>query len=135
MITGIATVTLWGIVSNTGSNAYEVAQNPAQGAQSYLFDATVGHEDLYNLPPLSVTPAAIYGVAVKANVGKSDTGVRTVSVRTKSGATDSAGAAASMTLPQSYGWLTSLFPTDPNTGAAWTASGLNAAQHGLRIDA
>jgi hypothetical protein len=27
----------------------------------------------------------------------------------------------------------SFFPTDPNTGVAWTASGLNAATSGMKI--
>ena len=32
-----------------------------------------------------------------------------------------------------YEWRGSFFPTDPNTGVAWTASGLNAATSGMKI--
>lgn len=124
----------WGNVTGTGANWYEVSQNPVAGNLSYVFDATVGHEDLYSFPAMSTPPTTIHAVAVRANVAKSDSGTKTVSVRSKSGATDSAGSVASFAPGTSYGWLTSLFPTDPATGAAWTLSALNAAQAGLKIE-
>jgi hypothetical protein len=124
----------WGNITGTGANWYEVSQNPVAGNLSYVFDATVGHEDLYSFPAMSTPPTTIHGVAVRANVAKSDSGTKTVSVRSKSGATDSAGSVASFAPGTTYGWLTSLFPTDPATGAAWTLSALNAAQAGLKIE-
>ena len=113
-------------------NAYSVSRNPTQGSASYLYDATVGHEDLYNFPPLGVVPSAIYATAIKANVAKSDAGAKTVSIRQKSGSTDSSGGAQAP--GTSFAWLTSLFPTDPNGGGAWTKSALDAAQGGVRVE-
>jgi hypothetical protein len=105
-----------------------------QGTQSYVYDSVVGHEDLYAFPALSIAPTAIYAVAVKANVAKSDSGAKTVSMRVNSGGTDSGGSLTGQAPGTSFGWLTSLFPTDPATGLAWTQAGLNAAQSGIRID-
>jgi hypothetical protein len=123
-----------GNVTASGANWFSVAQNPVQGGLSYVADATVGHEDLYGYPTLSATPLAIYAVAVKASVAKSDAGAKTLSLRLKSGGTDSAGSAGALAPGTSYGWLTSLYPTDPATGTPWTAASLNAAQAGVRVE-
>jgi hypothetical protein len=123
-----------GNVTASGANWFSVAQNPVQGGLSYVADATVGHEDLYGYGTLSAVPLAIYAVAVKASVAKSDAGAKTLSLRLKSGGTDSAGSAGTLAPGTSYGWLTSLYPTDPATGTAWTAASLNAAQAGVRVE-
>jgi hypothetical protein len=125
---------IWGSVSGVGTNAYVAGQNPPQGSQSYLFDATVGHEDLYNFPALTASAPTIYAAAVKASVSKSDAGAKTISLRTKSGATDSPGSASSIAPGTSYAWATSLFATDPATSAAWTLAALNAAQSGIKVE-
>ena len=124
---------IWANLSAT-SNWQAISQNPSQGSLSYTYDATVGHQDNYNFPPLSVTPTNIYATAIKVSVSKSDAGAKTLSVRQKSGATDSSGSGGIQAPGTSYAWITSLFPTDPNTGAAWTLAALNAAQAGLRIE-
>ena len=127
-------VCTWGVVSGITSNAYTVSNNPPQGNNSYVYDATIGHEDLYNFPALSVTPSNIYAVAVKANVSKSDAGSRGVSVRCKSGATDSAGTGGTQAPGTSFAWISSHFATDPNGGGAWSKAALDAAQAGLRVE-
>lgn len=123
-----------GNVTASGANWFSAAQNPVQGGLSYVADATAGHEDLYGYPALSAAPLAIYAVAVKASVAKSDAGAKTLSLRLKSGGTDSAGSAGALAPGTSYGWLTSLYPADPATGTAWTAASLNAAQAGVRVE-
>jgi hypothetical protein len=135
MTSGVATLLCWGsIILASPVNWYEVASQPPQGAASYVYDSVVGHEDLYAVPNLSVPATTVYAVAVKANVAKSDAGAKTVSVRLKSGATDSAGSGGSLAPGTSYAWLTSLYPTDPATSAAWTLTAVNAAQIGLRVE-
>jgi hypothetical protein len=133
MTTGQPSWLFFGVVSGAG-NFYSVSQNPPQGSYSYVYDATVGHEDLFGFPALTTTPSAIYAVAMKGHIAKSDAGAKTASLRVKSGATDSAGSAASLAPGTTYGWLTSLFTTDPATGAAWTAAALNAAQSGVKVE-
>lgn len=116
------------------NNWFEVSQQPPPDVRSYVFSATVGAEDLFNFPPLSTPPAAIYAVTVKAFCAKSDAGARTVSMRMKSGATDSGGSATGQALGTAFQWLNSVFPADPATGTAWTLAGLNSSQSGFRID-
>jgi hypothetical protein len=135
MTSGQATYLLWGNLTGiSGNNWYEVSQNNPPGLPSYVFDATVGHEDLYNFNALSVIPAHVYAVAVKAYCERSDSGAKTVSMRMHSSATDSGGTATGQTPGTSFGWLTSLFETDPNGAIAWTGAALNAATSGFHVD-
>jgi hypothetical protein len=133
-MTAAAGTIIWGNVTGTGANYYEVSQNPAAGANSYVYDATVGHEDLYSFPPLSTLPSNIYAVAVKGNLSKSDAGAKTVSLRTKSGATDSAGTNTSIAPGTSFAWASSFFERDPNGNVAWTKTALDAAQSGVKVE-
>jgi len=105
------------------------------GYQNYsmVHSSTVSQQDLYGFPAL-VTPATVvYGSAVKGWISKSDTGLRTVSFNMKSGAVTGTGSAAGQTLGTSFQWQKSIFDTDPNTGAAWTVSNLNAAVSGITV--
>jgi hypothetical protein len=138
MTTGQASWIIYGNLTGVGVNNYEEAipsnQNQPVGDPSYVFDSTSGHEDLYNFPALSVTPSAIYTVSVKGYAKRSDSGARTVSLRMKSSGTDSGGTNTGQTPGTTYGWLDTLFDTDPNTSAAWTPGNLNAATSGFKID-
>jgi hypothetical protein len=124
----------WGNISGVAVNWYEVSQRPAPGTPSYVFDATAGQEDLYTFNALSVVPAHVYAVAVKAFCERSDSGAKTVSLRMKSSATDSGGSATGQTPGTTFGWLTSLFETDPNGAIVWTGAALNAATSGFHVD-
>lgn len=132
-----ATVLLWGnITLASAANYYEVSQQPPPAAnQSYVMDSNVGDEDLYAFNNLSLIPASIYAVAVKAFCARSDSGARTVSMRVKSSSTDGGGSATGQTPGTSYGWIGSNFETDPNGSIAWTGVNLNAATTGFKIDA
>jgi hypothetical protein len=130
----VTTTVLWGNVTGTGANYYELL-NPAQGTYSNLTDSTVGHEDLYTFPALTGNPTSVYAVALKANCSRSDSGARTVSMRMLSAGTDSGGTVTGQTPGTSYGWLTTLYETDPHTAAAWLPANINAAASGFKIDA
>lgn len=124
----------WGSVTLASPvNWYEVSQTPPQGAYSNLTDSTTGHEDLYTFGSLSPV-STVHAVAMKANCARSDSGARTVSMRMLSGGTDGGGASTGQTPATSFGWLTSLFATDPATGAAWSPTAVNAATAGFKID-
>jgi hypothetical protein len=132
MSVGQITFLLWGNLTGiTGANYDEVNNQPPEGQYSYVFEATVGEEDLYNFLP--VTAPIVHAVAVKASLAKSDSGAKTASMRLKSGTTNSAGSVASVAPGTTYGWGATYFSTDPDTGVAWTPTGLNAAQAGVRV--
>lgn len=125
---------IYGNVTGTGINYYEVDINPPPGDISFVFDSTVGHEDLYQFPNLTTTPAAIYTVAVKGYMRNATSGARTIDMRMHSGTTESGGSHTGQSPATTYGWMDSFFDTDPNTSAAWTPSGLNNAKSGVKID-
>jgi hypothetical protein len=64
---------------------------------------------------------------------KSDAGSRNAQIRMKSGATEVGGTDTAMNTV--YAWLNRVDTTDPNTGAAWTASAINALQIGPKVTA
>jgi hypothetical protein len=135
MTSGQASWLLWGNLTGiSGANYNEVNQQPPPGALSYVFDATVNHEDLYNFAALSTSPAFVYAVAVKGYIQKSDAGAKTISLRTKSSATDSGGSLTGQAPGTTYGWMTSTFATDPNGSIPWTGANLNAATSGFKVD-
>jgi hypothetical protein len=136
--TGIATVLLWGNVSGTGVNWYEVTPSPTTNPvpvanRSYVTDTVVGHEDIFNIQPLVSAPTNAYAVAIKAFGARSDTGARTVSARLVSGGVDSGSTAVSPAT--TYVWIPSYFDRDPQGGGiAWTPGNINATTAGYRID-
>ena len=126
---------IWGNLTGIAANNWvQSAQQPSSGQYSYVYDANVNDEDLYNFASLTTTPASIHAVAVKGYVAKSDSGTRTVSLRLKSGSTDSGGSLIGQAPGTTFGWLRSHFETDPATGVAWTLPALNAATSGVKID-
>ena len=66
---------------------------------------------------------------------KDDSGTRTIRAAVKSGGTTSDnGSDFALTL-NSYVNFQGLFPTDPNSGVAWTVAGVNAAEFGVKTTA
>ena len=124
---------IWGNVSSTGVNWYEVDVNPPPGDLSYVSDSTSGHEDLYSFPALTVTPQTIYTVGVKGYIKKSDSGARTVSLVMSSSGSSGTGSNSGVTPATSYGWIDSYFDTDPHTSSAWGQTGLNSATSGVEV--
>ncbi len=134
MTTGQATWQLWGNCTGASVNWPALGPTPPLGtAASQIHSATVAQEDLYTFSALATTPSAIYGVAVKGFLAKSDSGARTVSLNMKSGSSDSTGSAASQAMSTTNQWQRSFFDVDPATGVAWTQSGLNAASSGVSV--
>lgn len=125
---------IYGAVSAvSGANYYQSSHNPSIGDGSYVYDATVGHIDLYEYPTLSVTPDVIHSSVVKANIRRGAGATPTVDLLTKSSATTGTGSNTGIVAGASYAWVSSDFPLDPNSGLAWVTSDLNAATSGIEI--
>ncbi|MDA8232521.1 MAG: hypothetical protein M0006_14390 [Magnetospirillum sp.] len=131
MSAGQPSLQVWGNVTGLSSNFSETNEIPPGGDLSYVASSTVGAEDLYGFASLSSTPSNIAGVKVSALLRKTDSGARTVSVQIKSGTTEVSGAAQAP--GASYAYFAAYADTDPNTGAAWTASGVNSLSAGAKI--
>jgi hypothetical protein len=104
-------------------NFSRVNETTVDGDTSYVSTSTVGNRDLYSLGALSSTPSTIDAVSVVQFAEKTDATTRTLYSSVKSGATDSDGTA--FALNATYQRYDRLILTDPNTSAAWTASGVN----------
>jgi hypothetical protein len=104
---------------------------------SYVYSSTVNQEDLYSFATLasqSLTPASILGVAPFCVVKRSDSGARTLSVRAKSSGTDVA-VVTQPAVSNSYSYNGGFIGLDPATSAAFTISGMDALQVGVKVDA
>ena len=133
MTTGQSTWLIWGNVTGVSTNYTEDNLNPNLGALSYVYSSTATNYDLYGFGSLPGSPGSIYTVCVKANVALATSGTRTVNLQLKSGSTTSAGGNSGQTPLTTQSWLDSFYDIDPNTGVAWTVSGVNAATAGAEI--
>lgn len=114
-------------------SAYEYVNEPdVDYDSSYLTDATPGDECSFTFP--TTTGSQVFAVAVQMISRKDDAGTRTIRSITKSGGT-TADDGVDKALSTSYACATGFFPTDPNTGVAWTMSGVNAAEFGVKTTA
>lgn len=114
---------------NNYANVGKFAPNTA----TYNYASTVGYEDLFDITNLSVSPTQIIGVVTKTVMSKSDTNPRNGQPVIKSNATSSDGT--SVALSSSFIGYINNWSTDPDTLAAWTASGVNALQIGYKVSA
>lgn len=120
-------------VVTPGANADMVADVAEDGAVSYVLSSTVSQSDLYGISAIGSTPSTIVGVTTRAYCQKSDAGTRNVAVQLQSGATNV--QSASTALNTTWGHIYRVDLTDPATGAAWTATGVNNCQVGVVVTA
>ncbi len=113
------------------SNWQNAAKVPPALSTDYNADGTVNDQDTFVCSSMSAALGVIAGVAVKSLMSKSDTGSKTAENVIKSNGTVATGPATALTTAGSQ--LRTVFPTDPNTGNAWTQAGVNAALPGYRV--
>jgi hypothetical protein len=116
----------------TIANNLFVNEPQEDGLTTYVYDSNPGDADFYGIASIGSTPATVIATVVRGYMQKSDAGTRTAAVQLKSGATTVASPTLTLT---TSGWLWAwrLDLTDPNTGAAWTASAVNNAQIGPTV--
>lgn len=128
--TGDGASTNW--TPSTGANHWaNVDDNPPNDDTDYNSDSTVGDIDLYTFPSVSPT-GAIGAVQVTICARKDDAGVRQLSEVCRSGGTNFVGA-NTFTMASTYSMYREIMETDPNTSAAWTNTGVNNAQFGVKV--
>jgi hypothetical protein len=103
--------------------------NP-DGDTSYCEDGASGHQDLFNMSALGFTPAGITTIMANAYMETGVPGTINNQMVCKSGATTT--PSSSLVTSNVYSTRQASFPQDPNTSAAWTPSGLAAAQFGYK---
>jgi hypothetical protein len=115
------------------SNASLVAEPQEDGATSYVYDSTVGHQDFYDLAALPLTPTLILAVNTRGFVAKSDAGTRFSQIQMKSGSATVQTPA--LALSTNFLWQYRFDSVDPNTSGAWTTPAVNAIQVGPLVQA
>jgi hypothetical protein len=126
--TGAGATTGW---AHTGAatNWQAVSETPADDDTSYVSTSSVGAVDSYAHG--AVGAGTVFGVQLCLEARKTDTGARVIQPLVRSGGADSPGSM--VPLSTSYQIYTDIRETDPNTGLAWTTSGINAAEIGEKL--
>lgn len=113
-------------VANNWDNVNDVPYSAA----TYNSSSTAGQRDTYAMADATAgyTPLAVVSVV---DALKSDAGASSIKPALKSGATVYYGATASLGVAVSS--LVDIWQADPATSAAWTVSGINAAEFGAEV--
>lgn len=123
--------TVVGTGSNPGAqNWMAVSENPGDNDNSYNADSTVNHEDAYGFT--AITATSIVSTTTAGLMRKDDAGTRSIRFEASSGGT-TVNNGTDIPVSSSYADYQATFATDPNTSAAWTQSGLNAAEFRVKV--
>jgi hypothetical protein len=109
-------------------NGAMVDEAAPDGNTSYNATSTAGHIDTYNFPAIGTT-YAIYALAVRNNILKTDAGACNVRSVARIGSTNYFGTARDA--PTAYGYNNDLWERSPATSAEWTAAEVDAAEFGI----
>lgn len=118
---------------STGTNnAAMVDENPTDDDTSFVEASGGGSKDLYQYGDVSGVGDLIAGVQINTDVKETDATTFDLVTVCKSGTTESDNVASPIG-STNYVTKTRIVELDPNTAAAWTAAGVNAAQFGIKI--
>lgn len=124
---------LVGSDGNSTDNYLLVDETPANDDTDYVESANINDKDTYQFANMAHTPTAINGVQINMQAVKSDAGFRSIQSVIRSNGADTDGTAK----PIGSGYVNymQIAEVDPDTSAAWTQSGFNAAEFGMKVAA
>ncbi len=117
--------------TSTGSDHFALIDETVGSTTDYVQDGVSGDQDLYGYSNLSTTPAVINAVMVNGYMLNPNPGTINFQQICNSNATQANGA--STIAPTSVRVMQTQFAVDPDGSAAWGATGLNAAQFGIKV--
>jgi hypothetical protein len=124
----------WTLIQKAPLSNYNFINEPLpDDNQSYLSDATVSDQDRYTFG--AVSGASVFGVAVNMRAQKDDSATRSIRSVTKSSTTVADNGTDFPLAENAYTPYQGFFEVDPNTTTAWTISGVNAAEFGIKTTA
>lgn len=129
--TGAGTSTDW--TPSAGSNYECVDETEPNDDTDYINESTVGDHDSYAFGDLS-SSGSVYGVQTQLFARKEDAGSRSIKGIIRSGSTDYTPG-DTHALGDSYHAYLDQHDVDPDTSSAWTISGVNAAEFGVKLEA
>ena len=132
-ISGLSTGPFYQAINTAPSNLDVLQTSPPNPSAAFNSDATVNDQDTFNVAAVSTSATTVFGIAIKALIGKSDAGARSAATVMKSGGTTSLGSSTSLGMSPTV--CVTLAQTDPNTSAQWTQSAANAIKVGYKVSA
>lgn len=126
---GAGNSTQW--TPSTGSNYANVDDTTPNGDTNYNSASGTGLKDTYTMTDLGSTPSSIKGIQIVLTGRKDDAGTKVVIPVIRSGGADYDGTSANM--GDAYSMFIDIRETDPATSTAWTASGINALEAGIKV--
>jgi hypothetical protein len=117
-------------VSNSFANHRAVAYNPDSDL-TFVESGTVNATDLFDYEDAPFSSGTIFAVQSVTTAKRGTDANHDFCPAVKSGATTYQGT--TIALPLSYATYLQTYAQDPATSAAWTVSGLNAAEFGYRL--
>lgn len=114
---------------SSGAN-YSCVDEATYNTSDTVSASVAGYQDLYTCGNITHNPQSIFSVLRTAVAQKDDAGARSLKMLTTRSGTIYAGSAITLN-NGSYIRLADVQETDPSTSAAWTQSGVNAAQFGI----
>lgn len=130
---GAGTTTQWTPSAGANYAAVDDPDGPDDDA-TYVATASNGVTDTYAFGDLAYITGGINAVMVAFNARILTAGARTLRVVTRSGGTDYEGSDQSIN-NTGFQERQQIWETNPDTAAAWTASGVNAAEFGIKATA
>jgi hypothetical protein len=119
------------LVGSDGNSTdnYLLVDEVPPNTTDYVSSATIDQKDTYAFSNTTVA-GTVMGVQINSFAQKNDAGTRQMAhVTRRSIDYDS----ADMTVGQGFGYYRTLQETDPNTSAAWTTSGVDGAEFGVKV--
>lgn len=117
---------------SAGSNYQCVDDNPTNSDTDYVESGTSGHKDLYDYASIG-TLANIKGLQINTVARETDGSPFSLYQTVKSGSTNSDGSSVAIS-GQTFKTITPrVLETDPDTSSAWTDSGVDAAEFGIKV--
>lgn len=118
---------------STGTTHYVLVDDATPGGDTdYVSDSTSGNRDTYGYPAVGVgSGSTVYGVMIRIWARKDDAGARTITGVVRIGSTNYDNG-TTYALTSSYAPYEPLWTTDPSTSSAWSVSGVNGAEYGIK---
>lgn len=116
---------------SAGNNWECVDEAVVNDETDYVSEDTVGDHDSYQFADLPTSTGSVYGVQLVSDMQKADAGSASAKHVVRSGGTDYTPG-SEHTLGEGYSFYSDLLLTDPDTSSAWTISGVNSAEFGVK---
>jgi len=115
----------------SAGNNYECVDERPPSDADYVYSATGGLKDLYNLTPCALAPGTtIKAISWVGRARNTQSGATAVTRLIRTASTDYAGAEA-VPIDTEFQGLTEVIEQNPNTSANWSLADLDALQAGV----